>query len=247
MHTASTIPEIKADLADDKDGTLERLKESIKAFQCRYHEADSDTVMFDKSRGWVFHSLAHRSIWPKAKMIVTIRDLRNVYASVEKQHRKNAFLDDATTPYQKTLEGRAAALFARQGMIGNPLVGIQDIINRKLDKGYAFIWKYEDFIEDPSGEMERLYTFLGEEPFEHEFSGIANTAKDPDWMYMYKFPHDGSGKVEKTPDNAWQRQFNGNFASQIVNGYMWFFERFGYIKAAPRAREAPQPAQRVIA
>jgi sulfotransferase len=220
----STSPEVKGYLHENREETEEKLKRSVKAF-CEAWNNKPDQMVFDKSRGWIFHLLALRTIWPESKVVVTVRDLRNIFASVETRHRSNGLLDEAKDPKGKTIDGRALGMFSPTGLIGAPLIGIQDALNRKLSALYI---RYEDLAANPRETMERLYKHLGEPFYEHDFENVENTATDPDWIYMHKYPHDGSGRIEPRPDNAWQKVMHSSFADVIQGRFDWFNERFKY-------------------
>jgi sulfotransferase len=222
----STSLEIKGDLNNDRKETENRLHRSLKAFCDAWHHRDDDReVIFDKSRGWAHHLLMLRKIYPESKIIVTIRDLREVYASIEKQHRKNPLFDEANTPIAKTIMGRAQAMFANNGIVGGPLNGIYDIINRQIPVSFI---QYEKLVDRPEAGMKELYNYLEEEHFEHNFDDIQNTAIDPDAFYLNKFPHDGSGKIEPPPIDAWKEYVTAPVAHHIMSSHAYFNNFFGY-------------------
>lgn len=217
----SNSPEVKSDLAHDKDRTEKRLQRTLKAMiDCWYVDEKSKTV-FDKSRGWAMHSLVLQQIYPQAKIIAMVRDLRSVFASIEKQHRKNPILDHTTG---QPIAGRADQMFSPDGMIGGPVMGVLDLIARQ-PPGMVVI-QYETFVQNPQMIMEKLYAELGEKPCEHDFEAVKNTATDLDALYLNKFPHEGSGKIE--PGEGWQEYVPSGLASQIMGRFPNYNQAFGY-------------------
>ena len=120
---------------------------------------------------------------------------------------------------------RAKALFAPDGMIGLPLFGILELV--KLQPESVFFVRYEDLVSQPAMMMNMIYSFLGEESFEHDFSLVENTATDLDALYLNKFPHDGSGPVESR-DRGFSDVVSVQTSNNLAQGFRWFFERFGY-------------------
>jgi len=227
VHNISNAVEIKSLLNTKKVETEQRIKNSILAFVESWHEQKSREVIFDKSRAWSLNSLAFKKLYPDSKIIVMVRDLRNVFASIEKQHQKNPLLDDAQNAIQKTVFDRANRMFGDQGLIGGPILGIEDLIRRK-PPGVIYV-QYESMAANPSEVFEKIYTELNETLFEHNFENIENTAEDPDGFYLNKYPHIGAGKVEASDPNEWRQYFSPDLANTIMNRFQNYNRFFGYI------------------
>jgi hypothetical protein len=166
-------------------------------------------------------------LYPEAKALVMVRDLRSVFSSIEKQHQKFPLLDDAQDLKSKTLYTRADLMFGPEGVIGGPIIGIEDIIRRK-HKNVMFI-RYEDFAKNPSDLMDSIYKFLGEPHHAHNFENVENTATDPDGFYLHKYPHEGSGKVEPSDPEEWRSYVSEDLAKTIMERFADFNQHFEYI------------------
>ena len=226
VHNISNAVEVKSLLEKKKVETEQRITDSIQAFVETWYKQESREIIFDKSRAWSLNSLSLKKLYPDSKLIVMVRDLRNVFASIEKQHRKNPLLDDAQNAIQKTVFDRANRMFSEQGLIGGPILGIEDLIRRK-PPGVVYV-QYESMAADPNGVFEKIYTELDETLFEHDFENIENTAEDPDGFYLHKFPHTGSGKVEASDPNEWRQYFSPDLANTIMNRFQDYNRFFGY-------------------
>jgi len=222
----STSIEVKGELANDREATEKRLQRALRDFCDSWHYREDDrTVIFDKSRGWS-HSLLHlRAVYPDSRVLVMVRDLRNVFASVEKQHQKTPLFDDARNPGDKTVFNRADKMFSPNGLIGNPITGVEDTIRRRED---VFYIKYEQLSNFPKEVMKEIYQYLGESYFDHDFSNIKNTAMDPDAFYNFKFPHKGDGEVKPTNINEWKGYLSDDLALTIMKRFPFYNSRFGY-------------------
>ena len=206
-------------LPDRREETEAKLHRCALAFCEAWN--NTDKIVFNKSRDWGLNLKALWKIYPDAKVIVLVRDLREIFASFMKQDGKNPLLDDNPV---KDITQRAVNMFSSQGMIGGPLIGVEDILTRRQEVHWV---KYEDFVRHPMESMERMYCFLDEPSFEHNFDEVVNTATDPDHLYLHKFPHNGEGKVEPQPP-GWPKIMNRNLANSIMAGFPWFNQRFGY-------------------
>lgn len=231
----SSSPEMKGFIRDDREGWDRRLRNVIKSISDAWHEPEDGQIVFDKSRGWTYHLLDLWSVWPDAKVLVTVRDLRGIFASVEKQHRKTAIFNEAVTGNKKTIFSRADMLFSPDSLVGSPLIGLKDIFQRKLEGKVHFV-KLEDLAASPGHTMGEVYKYLGLPYYDgHDYKNVENTAKDPDWMLLWKFPHEGSGEVKAIKDNCWEDYMNEEISTVINEKFAWYQSYFGYANF-------PQPA-----
>ena len=243
--TCSTL-EFKYMLNKNKEETENRLKTALKSFSDSWHSIHNKEIIFDKSRGWVHHTKFLNEIYPESKMIIIVRDLRNVFASIEKQNRKTGLLFDNNQIQEKSIYGTADVLFSPQGLIGHCIQGIQDFFQRnfpaiiiksvhdvdavmkEINKHNVLFVKYEQLANNPVLLMKILYAFLEEKEFEHDFKNIINTSDDPDGLYLYKYPHQGSGEIIPTDQQEWRQYMSQDIADLIINKFDWYYQIFGY-------------------
>ncbi|KKL76736.1 hypothetical protein LCGC14_2041890, partial [marine sediment metagenome] len=199
--TVSGAIEFKAALDRDRKRETERVERAVRAFvKGWYGDADREHV-FDKSRGWTSNFDLFGQLWPQGKMIVLIRDLRNVFASIEKQDRRTGIFREV----HASIWTRAENMFSPTGIIGAPLDALQDLLrrNRKhvfiadprdesiVGHAHAYplmILRYESLAEFPQESMAAVARFLGIKQAKHDIDNVRNTAQDPDGLYLYKFP-----------------------------------------------------------
>ena len=228
----SNAPEIKSEMILDKDATTDRMVRSARALVEAWY-ADKGEVVFDKGRFWNLGAPLLHQLFPDAQMFVCVRDLRAVFASVEKQHEKNPLLDDAGNPIELTKYNRADRLFGPNGMLGQQIVGIEDLLRRNLrneqGKPFAHTIQYETFVANPQLVMDRIYAALDEEPFEHDFEDVKPSAgsTNVDGLYNHKFPHEGTGKIEARPDE-WQKYVPPDIAQLVMQKFAGYNRAFGY-------------------
>lgn len=227
VNTWSNSVEIKNLLEKEREKTENRMSRTLKSFVESWHEEKDKEVIFDKSRGWILNTLLIKKLYPDTKIIVLIRDLRNVFSSIEKQHIKTPFFDEAQNPQSKTIYNRANNMFSPEGIIGLPIIGIEDLLRRNL-KGVIFI-QYEELVKNPKEVMKKLYSELGENYFEHDFENVKNTAIDPDGHYLYKYPHQGCGKVEPKSVEEWKSFISPDLADTIMKRFQDYNNFFGYM------------------
>jgi sulfotransferase len=165
-------------------------------------------------------------MFPNAKMLICVRDLRAIFASIEKQHARNPMLDDAGNPLELTAYSRADRLFSPNGMLGQQLVGIEDMLRRQLP--YILIIQYETFVSNPQLLIDRIYSAIDEKPFEHDFENVENVSgTDVDGLYNCKFPHEGEGKVEAREED-WRKHVPQDIAGLVMQRFAGYNRAFGY-------------------
>lgn len=225
LNVLSASPDVKGDFARDSEATKNRIIRSLRAYCKEWYREHGDKTVFDKCRGWSLHPLELRELYPESKIIVLVRNLPDVLASLEKQHEKTSIFHENPDPLGRTIHARYEALFSKSGMIGKPLQGIQETILRKQVE--VFYFKFEEFCADPKGVMNKLYCYLMEDEFEHDFENVVDVSTDPDALYFNKYPHNGDGKVE-APIGAATDYLHEDLVADIMNQNPWFHKIFGY-------------------
>lgn len=228
----SKSPEIKSEMINQKAETEKRMMRSARALVEGWY-ADQGEVVFDKCRFWNLSAPLLHQLFPDAQLFVCVRDLRAIFASVEKQHEKNPMLDEAQNAAELTKYSRADRMFSPQGFLGQQILGIEDLLRRQLKdaKGKAFVHviQYETFVQSPQLIIDRIYAAVGEESFEHDFENVVDTVgnQDVDGLYSYKFPHEGIGKIEVQSDD-WQEYVPADIANLVMRKFQGYNRAFGY-------------------
>ena len=227
VHSWSSSTEVKGLLQSRKEETEQRIQDTATGLIDNWYRCKDKEVIFDKSRLWSCNALMLNNISPKAKIIVCVRNLVDIFASVEKQHRRNPLLDDTELPGDKAIYNRADNMFGSDGLIGGPIVGIEDLIRRDPDNVIYIM--YEALVKQPAMIFERLYSELKEDPFIHDFDNVKNVSEDPDGFYLYKYPHKGCGKVEPSDPDEWKKYVSPDLSSTINARFPDYCKYFNYI------------------
>jgi len=143
-------------------------------------------VVVDKSRAWVGYIDQLFKVWPDAKVLVPVRDVRGIVCSMEKKFRAHPSVLTATevknAAQWTTLDKRV------QGWLSHPPVGIaiervHEAASRFKDKLH-FVHA-EDLTEDPQGTMNGVWEYLGEEPFIHNTQNVEQYTQEHDVGFPY--------------------------------------------------------------
>jgi sulfotransferase len=189
---------------------------------------DKPYVM-DKSRGWGIHYGFLNFFYPDPKIVCMIRDPRAIFASMEKNFRKNQDKDIGIVDHSQmkgTTTEKRIDLWVSSPPVGLAMERLYQIIKEGIDKKMLFV-KFEDFTKNPGKEMERIYDYLEVPNFEHDFDNVEQLTEEDDSVYGIYGDHTIRKKIEQTPIDY--NQILGVQASNwIKNNYQWFYEYFGY-------------------
>ena len=194
-----------------------------------YYEAITDRpVVVDKSRQWMWnYDLLEQIIGTKPKMLCMIRDLRDVFTSMEKSWRKNRHLpqgpDNLTTLENMTVEERIAT-WSHDNPVGFSTQRLKSAgeLNQLQN---VFILRYEDLTRFPDECMQKLYEYLELPYFQHDFNNIIKEVEEDHQWHGIFGNHDV--KKELRPSISDHREIIGeNIGQKVIDGHKWFFKKF---------------------
>lgn len=198
-----------------------------------YFDALTDKpFVLDKNRGWgVTFPLAKMIFGEEPKIVFMVRDLRAVYASMEKNYRKNPHRENYVVnpaQMQGTTVGKRIDIWANGVPVGIALDRLRDIIQQGLDKKILFI-RYEDLMANPENEIKRFYDYIGQPYYEkHDFVNIAQLTHENDQIHGIYGDHKLRPKFEKLPDDYYD-VLGYELCQNIKNSYEWFYKYFAYL------------------
>jgi sulfotransferase len=222
-------PEFKAqDPELMKSGFLSFCKHGIKG----YFEAITDRpYIIDKSRGWGIHYDFLNQIYPEPKIICMVRDLRDIFASMESNYRKNQHKQDSILDWSKmqgTTVPKRIDIWSQNPPVGMAIERLGEIIRLGNDSKILFV-KFEDLCLYPDAEMTKIYNYLDIPYFQHDFDNIEQITKEDDTVYGTFGDHVIRTKLEPVTSRA-RSLLGKDVTDWIYNNYRWFFDKFHYRK-----------------
>lgn len=197
----------------------------IRGILDNYYADIDKPVIFDKCRGWLsLLEMAEAVIGHKAKVLVPVRDVRDVLASFEKLWRENARTSQTTSEngpgYFKfqTVEGRVENWLSGDQPVGLAYNRIHDAIVRGFGDRLFFV-QFEHLTTNPAQVMKDIYNFLGEEQFTHDFNDVKQVTWEDDSVHGFKNLHTIRKKVEPI-EPQWQNVL-GSFAEKFGTMNFW--------------------------
>lgn len=193
-NTWDNLLEFKA--APDEPAKLRVLRGILNNF---YANIDKP-VVFDKCRGWLsLIEMAEAVLGYKVKILVPVRDMRDVLASFEKLWRENSKTrqvgQESANYFQfQTVQGRTEVWMQPNQPVGLAYARITDALNRGLGDR-MFLVDFDDFTNDPGEMMQNIYAFLDEPFFEHDFNNVEQVTWEDDSVHGFAGLHNIRKKV----------------------------------------------------
>lgn len=166
------------------------LTSAMQGFLRGWYPQTNKKAIVDKNRAWLHAIEMLLQIAPEAKLVVCIRELGQIYGSIEAQHQRTILIDfiDQLADFDRF--GRADMLFAKDKAIGAPLLSlnaVQDLPPAVQQRLYFL--RFEDLMSQPAACMSHLHAWLGLSPFEANLQKLAIGKTESDSHYRMKFLH----------------------------------------------------------
>jgi sulfotransferase len=203
------VPEF---LATPNEGAKKRIMGGI--FDLFYGDIEKP-VVFDKSRVWpsAIETL-EEVLGQKVKIIVTVRDVRDILTSFELLWRENKKLNyirpEANNLKEfETLRGRCAVWTSQRYPVGLAYDRITDAYKRGLLDRMCLV-DFDDLTSKPNETMADVYKFLGEEMYQHNFENVEQKTQENDFFHGINGLHQIRNKVEPVP-SRWRAVLGEEF------------------------------------
>jgi len=185
-----------------------------------FNELTDRPVVVDKCRSWIGHLDQTFRLWPNAKILVPVRDIRGVICSLEKKRREHpgAFngFEKANPANWTTIEKRV------QGWLSSPPVGIA--IERLHEAATRFKDRLhfvhaEDLCSNPEETMAKVWAYLGEDFKGHDFSNVVQYTIESDVGWPYG-DHSIRQKISPLPKD-WHDILGRDLSNALHQKFDW--------------------------
>ena len=165
------------------------------ALQAYFAHTDKP-VCFEKNRLWTEYTEMAAALIGGAdrmKLLVTVRDLRDVLASFELLFRETSAMgqipQEKGEPMKfKTAINRLQVFIDNAQPVGRAFNAVRDAVTRGWRENMLFI-EYETLCKQPDQTLRTIYSFLGQKPFEHDFENVKQITWEDDFIYGFKDLH----------------------------------------------------------
>ena len=182
-------------------------------------------------RGWLGHyDFLEFFNEEKPKIICMVRDLRAVFASMEKNLRKNPDKDSLIINNVELKNMTTVSRidhFSVAPPIGPSMEWLADVVHRGLDKDILFI-RFEDFTIDPETEIKRVYNYLELPYFQHNFNNVEQLTQENDIIHGMFGDHKIQPQIKPVKDD-YIEILGQEQSDRLKQHYDWYFKAFNYI------------------
>ena len=233
----SDDPFFLSQLDDKPEEVHDRLKRATVAFMNSYSSA-KEKIVVDKNREWLKLIQTLKCLYPDFQMIVTIRDPRDIFASIERKHEETLMFSFPDHMEHDIVDSRAHTIFSDVGVVGRIFKSIQNIGDIPNVIDHIYFWRYEDFLKDPEKTTETLFEWLKLKKFKINFNKIKQSTKEFDSHYRMKYPHKIKTKltaasfsshpeiVEKFKCKPTTDAISPRILQEITRRFEWFYREY---------------------
>lgn len=188
-------------------------KEIISNVINHFYSDIEQSIVLDKNRAWTARvSYIEHYIGQQAKIICPVRDIEEILTSMIMMIRRNPyregnprinFIDEQLIKLNIPIsdDNRCEYIAGPDGILGQSLNAIIEGIDQGFFNRFHFV-EYNDLVNRPKETLDKIYEFLGEETYEHDFDNIQNVNRESDLnTYGLEDMHEVRTKLKSTSSN----------------------------------------------
>jgi sulfotransferase len=189
-----------------------------------YYSNNDRPVVFDKSRSWLAYlEMTELILGRPARVLVPVRDFRDILASFEKLWRKAAATRQVNAEAQnyfefQSVEGRCSVWVRGDQPVGLAYNRIKDALQRGFRDRLCFV-RFEHLTARPEATLRQVYQFLGEEYYPHNFDRVEQVTAEDDRIYGLGDLHQIRSRIE--PATPQWPQVLGTLGHKYANLDLW--------------------------
>lgn len=181
------------------DGVVSRetRRDLVKGLFTNYYKNNPQSVVFDTNRMWCARMQLVKDVFPKAKVIACVRDVAWVMDSLERLYRANPYENTKLFAHAEkgTVYTRTEALLSGNRLLGYSLSAVKDAFYGEHASSVLLV-DYDLLVAEPEKVMRLIYSFIGEEWFEHDFTRLSYSAEVFDRVHGIPGMHTVKAKIE---------------------------------------------------
>ncbi|NJN62662.1 MAG: sulfotransferase [Coleofasciculaceae cyanobacterium RL_1_1] len=212
-----------AQLDNEFDRAYARLQRSCRAFAKAWWDETDCPIVVDKNRGWLNQIELAEEVDPEVRMVVCIRELGQIFGSIEAQHQKTVWLDFPDDLAGHSAYSRAEALFSPKGVVGAPLASLCAVQDRPpMQQERLFFVIFEHLMAEPQKVMADVYQWLGVSPQTINFQNLTVRPHESDSYYRFKYRHATRSSLSAPHHHP----IPGRIDHDLKLKHRWFYEMF---------------------
>lgn len=205
------------------DNSYGHLKSAMQGFLRGWYHQSPKPVVVDKHRAWLLAVETLLQLEPEARLLVCLRELGQVYGSIEAQHQRTILLDFIEPLADHDRFSRADTLFARDKAIGAPLNALQAVADLPAAvQERLFFVRFEDLTAQPQACLQRIHAFLGLAPHTIDPQRLRPGLPESDSHYHMKYLHRQGTSI--TPPQ--RHEVAPRIQAQIEQVCAWYYQLY---------------------
>jgi len=213
-----------AQLDVDFDLAYNRIENVLKSVLTGWFQETDKPFVVDKNRGWLRMAEMLNDLHEDWRILVCIRDLTQIYGSIEKQHAKTRFLNFADGMDSHGAMARADGLFGNGGVVGGPLGfirDIQDIQDPAIHDRIQYV-PFEYLTQNPKAAIEEMFGWLGLPKAKVNPNKLTTRPHESDSYYRFKYRHETRESI-KAPG---RHTIPPRVEEGLRKNFQWYFDQF---------------------
>ncbi len=222
-HNLSDNEFFLSQLDVDFDRSYQRLLNAYRGFINGWFAETDRPCVVDKNRGWVQHIETVQHLDPNFRMVVCVRELGQIYGSIEAQHQKTLLVDFPDHLAYLSRYDRADKLFEASGVIGAPLrtiAALQDIESQLQERLFYVI--FEHLMVEPDVVLQNLWQWLGLPAVQLDWQNLTVSPHESDSYYRFKYRH----QTYPSLTSPTSHKIPERIQKQLQQQYDWFYRTF---------------------
>ena len=162
----------------------------------------------DKNRGWLRMAEMLNDLQSDWRILVCVRDLTQIYGSIEAQHAKTRFLN-----FADGMDG-----------VGGPLGyirDIQDIRDTAIHDRIQYV-PFEYLTSNPAAATEELFDWLGLKKTKIDPNKLTTRPHESDSYYRFKYRHETRPSISSVA----RRDIPPRVEEGLRKNFKWYFDKF---------------------
>jgi len=165
---------------------MDQVKKIISNVIVEFYNDVENSIIIDKNRAWTNKiSYIQKYLNEKPKIICPVRDITEILSSIitliknhpyQEGHSKINFIDQSLIKLDIPItdDNRCDYIMEYGGFVGQSLSGINEVLKNKYSDFIHFV-EYKDLLQDPQKTLNKIYDFLEQDYYEHDFENIKST------------------------------------------------------------------------
>jgi sulfotransferase len=222
-HNLSDNEFLLSQLDVDFEQSYQRLLHAFRGFINGWFAETEKSWVVDKNRGWLQNLETVYHLDPNAKMLVCVRELGQIYGSIEAQHQKTLLIDFPDHLAHLSRYSRADNLFGTGGVVGTPLKSIEALqdIDPQLQQRLFYVI-FEHLMSEPEVVLNNLCQWLGLPTVKLDWQNLNVGPHESDSYYRYKYRHRTYSSLRPPKIHSIPQRIQAQFYDQ----FPWFYQTF---------------------